>query len=70
MPRSPALLAGLPPNFVFREASPAVGHHGVGRLQWRSGPADGPVAVTGTDIAHFKGGLIHSLYVFLDPIGA
>ena len=65
-----ALLASLPPNFVFREASPAVGHHGVGRLQWRSGPADGPVAVTGTDVAHFDGGLIHSLYVFLDPTGA
>jgi hypothetical protein len=64
------LLANLPPDFVFRAAGPAVGHHGVGRLQWRTGPPNGPVAVTGTDVAHFEGGLIRSLYVFLDPTGA
>lgn len=65
-----ALLASLPPDFVFRAAGPAVGHHGVGRLQWRSGPPDGPVVVTGTDVAIFEGSLIRSLYVFLDPTGA
>jgi hypothetical protein len=65
-----ALLASLPPDFVFRAAGPAVGHHGVGRLQWRSGPPDGPVVVTGTDVALFEGSLIRSLYVFLDPTGA
>ncbi|MDN7177396.1 nuclear transport factor 2 family protein [Caballeronia sp. SEWSISQ10-4 2] len=65
-----ALLANLPPNFAFRAAGPAVGHHGIGRLQWRCGPLDGPVVVTGTDVALFEGGLIHSLYVFLDPTGA
>ncbi|MBY0504001.1 MAG: nuclear transport factor 2 family protein [Bryobacteraceae bacterium] len=65
-----ALLAGLPPHFVFSSAGQAVGHHRVGRLKWRSGPPDGPVAVTGMDVAHFEGGLIHSLYVFLDPAGA
>jgi len=65
-----ALLASLPLGFVFSAAAPAVGHHGVGRLQWRSGPPDGPVTVTGTDVAHFEGGLIRALYVFLDPIGA
>ena len=32
--------------------------------------ANGPVAVSGTDVAHFVSGRIHSLYVFLDPIGA
>ena len=31
-----ALLASLPANFAFT-AGPAVGHHGVGRLNWRSG---------------------------------
>jgi hypothetical protein len=28
------------------------------------------VAVTGTDVAHFEGDRIHSLYVFLDPPAA
>jgi hypothetical protein len=32
-------------------------------------PPDGPTAVTGTDVALFEGGLIRSLYVFLDPTG-
>lgn len=62
-----ALLATLPPDFVFRAVGPVVGHNGVGRLNWHAGPPDGPVAVTGTDIAHFEGGLIRSLHVFLDP---
>lgn len=62
-----ALLASLPPNFVFRALGPAIGHHNIGRLRWSSGPPDGAVAVTGMDVAHFEGGRIHSLYVFLDP---
>jgi len=61
------LLKGLPPGFVFHSIGPAIGHHNVGRLKWRSGPADGPPVVTGMDIAHFKGRLIHSLFVFLEP---
>ena len=65
-----ALLAGLPPNFVFTALGPAVGHHGMGRLRWRSGPPDGPAAVTGTDVARIEGGQIQSLHVFLDPAGA
>jgi SnoaL-like domain len=64
-----ALLSSLPPSFVFRALSPAIGHHGIGRLKWSSGPQGGPVAVTGMDIAHFENGRIHSLFVFLDPIG-
>ena len=64
------LLASLPSDFVFHAAGPAVGHHGGGRLQWRVGPPNGPVALTGTDVALFEGGLIRSLYVFLDPTGA
>lgn len=61
------LLASLPPHFAFTARGPALGHHGIGRLQWRAGPPDGPVAVTGMDIAHFEGGRIHSLYVFIEP---
>ncbi|HEV7301305.1 MAG TPA: nuclear transport factor 2 family protein [Tepidisphaeraceae bacterium] len=62
-----ALLAQLPPSFVFSATGTAVGHHEVARLHWRSGPAEGPVAVTGTDVAHFENGRIRSLHVFLDP---
>jgi hypothetical protein len=62
-----ALLSRLPPDFSFRATGPAVGHHGIGRLRWHAGPPNGPVAITGTDVAHFEGGRIHSLYVFLDP---
>jgi hypothetical protein len=65
-----ALLARLPPNFAFSAAGPAIGHHNIGRLKWRSGPPDGPVAVTGMDVAHFEQGRIHSLYVFLEPAAA
>ena len=64
------LLAHLPPNFVFSAAGPAIGHHNIGRLKWRSGPPEGPVAVTGMDVAHFEQGRIHSLYVFLEPAAA
>ena len=55
---------------VFNAAGPAIGHHNIGRLKWRSGPPDGPAAVTGMDVAHFEQGRIHSLYVFLEPADA
>jgi len=64
-----SLLASLPPNFVFTAIRPATGHHGIGRLPWSAGPAGGPIAVTGMDIAHFESGRIHSLFVFVDPPG-
>ena len=64
-----ALLSSLPPNFVFSAIGPAVGHHGIGRLRWQSGPPNGPVAVTGTDVARIEGGRIQTLHVFLDPAG-
>lgn len=60
------LLASMPPDFVFAALQPARGHHGVGRLRWRAGPADGPAAATGTDVAVVNGGVIQSLHVFLD----
>jgi hypothetical protein len=65
-----ALLANLPANFVFTANGAAVGHHGMGRLRWRSGPPNGPAAVTGTDVAQIEGGRIKTLHVFLDPPGA
>jgi hypothetical protein len=61
------LLSKLPPTFAFTPSGPAIGHHGVGRLFWNAGPPNGPFAVTGMDIAHFKDGRIQVLYVFLDP---
>lgn len=64
------LLANMPANFVFTAIGPAVGHHGMGRLRWKSGPPNGPVAVTGTDVAQIEGGRIKTLHVFLDPPGA
>ncbi len=64
-----ALLASLPPAFAFEPVGPAVGHHDAARLRWQSGPPNGPVAVTGTDVALFAGGKIETLYVFLDPAG-
>jgi hypothetical protein len=61
------LLSKLPPTFSFNAIAVAIGHHGVGRLLWRAGPPNGPPAVTGMDIAHFKDGRIERLFVFLDP---
>jgi len=64
------LLSSLPPNYVFTVIGPAVGHHDVARLRWQAGPRNGPVTVTGTDVARFEGGRIQVLHVFLDPTGA
>ncbi|MFN7101336.1 MAG: nuclear transport factor 2 family protein [Pseudorhizobium sp.] len=64
------LLAHLPPHFRFTAVRPATGHNGLGRLQWRAGPAGGPAVVTGTDVAHIGGGLIRTLHVFLDQADA
>lgn len=60
------VLEHLPQDYVFTAIRPALGHNGVGRLQWRAGPPGGHVAVTGTDVAHVEGGRIRTLHVFLD----
>jgi hypothetical protein len=57
----------LPPAFTFTSAGHAVGHNGAARLCWRAGPPDGPVAVTGIDVAFIENGRIKLLYVFVDP---
>lgn len=62
-----ALLANLPSDFVFTASGIAIGHNGIARLHWRAGPPNGPVAVTGTDVAHVENGRIKALYVFVDP---
>lgn len=61
------LLSTLPADFIFLATGPALGHHETGRLRWQAGPPAGPVAVNGMDIVHFRDGLIHSLYVFIEP---
>ncbi|WP_230206646.1 nuclear transport factor 2 family protein [Novosphingobium sp. Gsoil 351] len=61
------LLAKLPADFAFTATGPAMGHHGIGRLRWQAGPPNGPVAVSGMDIAHARDGRIHSLHVFIEP---
>ncbi len=61
------LLANLPGDFIFTADGPAIGHNGVGRLKWRSGPNADSAAVTGLDVAQVEGGRICALHVFLDP---
>ena len=61
------LLASLPPDFAFTAIGPALGHHGMGRLRWQAGPPNGPVAVSGMDVARFQDGRIRSLHVFIEP---
>lgn len=64
-----ALLEEFGPAFTFAPEAKAVGHHGLATLRWRAGPADGPVAVTGTDVAQIEDGRIARLWVLLNPAG-
>ena len=61
------LLDQFGPTFRFTPEGAAVGHHGLGSLRWQAGPAGGPVAVTGTDIAEIIDGRIARLWVLLNP---
>lgn len=61
------LLERFGPTFAFAADGAASGHHGLGVLRWRAGPAGGPVAVTGTDVAEIVDGRIARLWVLLDP---
>ena len=54
------------PGFVFRATGPSEVNHDLGRLQWHLGPAGGPPAVTGMDVAIFEHGRIRALYTCLD----
>lgn len=61
------LLAQFGPTFRFVPEANAVGHHGLGTLRWQAGPAEGPIVVTGTDVAELAGGRIARLWVLLNP---
>ncbi len=61
-----ALQASFPAEFEFSAVTPPARNHDVGRLFWRLGPPGSPPVVNGMDIAQFKDGRIHSLYVFLN----
>ena len=60
------LLEKFGPTFAFVPDGTAVGHHGMGYLRWHAGPSDGPVAVTGADVAELADGRIARLWVMLD----
>jgi len=62
-----SLLEQFGPAFRFQPEGDAMGHHGVGVLRWKAGPADGPVAVTGSDVAEMVDGKIARLWVLLTP---
>lgn len=61
------LLEQFGPDFAFVAIGKAIGHHGLARLSWHAGPRNGPVAVTGTDVAEVVDGRIARLWVLLDP---
>jgi hypothetical protein len=61
-----ALLKQFGPDFSFVAEGVAVGHHGLGYLKWRAGPANGPVIVSGVDVAEVSDGKIVRLWVLLD----
>jgi len=61
-----ALLEQFGPDFSFVADGIAVGHHGLGYLKWRAGPANGPVIVRGVDVVQVIDGKIVRLWVLLD----
>ncbi|WP_298961921.1 nuclear transport factor 2 family protein [uncultured Methylobacterium sp.] len=60
------LLEQFGPTFRFTPIGIAVGHHGLGSLQWQAGPEGGPVTVTGADVAEVVDGRIARLWVLLN----
>ena len=61
------LLEEFGSNFRFVPDGAATGHHGFGVLRWHAGPQDGPVTLTGSDVAEIVEGRITRLWVMLDP---
>lgn len=61
-----ALLEQFGADFSFAATGIAVGHHGLGYLKWQAGPANGPVVVSGVDVAEVSDGKITRLWVLLD----
>ena len=54
------------PGYVFTALGPPQAFHGVGRLAWSHGPAGGPPALAGQDVAAVRDGRLASLFTFLD----
>lgn len=65
-----ALQARLPAGTTFTPVGTALGHHDGAILKWRASAPGQQAHTTGTDVAFFKAGRIHRLYVFLDPARA
>ena len=61
-----ALLATLPPGFLFQASAPALGHHGLYVAPWRGGPADKPSMITGYDVIRFEGRQMKHVYVLIE----
>ena len=59
------LLEQFGPTFRFTPVGRAVGHHGLGVLNWEAGPDGGPSTVTGADAARIVDGRITHLWVLL-----
>jgi hypothetical protein len=55
------------PNFVFTERGEIVAYNGVGKLDWRFGPAGAEAIVTGSDVLVMKGDKIGAVYTFVNP---
>lgn len=60
------LFGGLPHTFIFRATDPVIGYSNIAQLKWNAGPQDGPVAISGIDIAYFEGNIIRSLSVIIE----
>lgn len=60
------LLEQFGPTFRFTPVGTAVGHHGLGSLQWQAGPNGGAIVVTGVDVAEVVNGRIARLWVLLN----
>ncbi|MGU3543562.1 nuclear transport factor 2 family protein [Methylobacterium sp. A52T] len=60
------LLEQFGPTFRFTPVGTAVGHHGLGSLQWQAGPDGGAIVVTGADVAEVVNGRIARLWVLLN----
>ncbi|TXN03741.1 nuclear transport factor 2 family protein [Methylobacterium sp. WL103] len=60
------LLEQFGPTFRFKPVGTAVGHHGLGSMQWQAGPDGRPIVVSGADVADVVDGRIARLWVLLN----
>ncbi|RKS79907.1 SnoaL-like protein [Motilibacter peucedani] len=64
--KAAAVLESAPADWVFRPSGAAQELGDLVKLDWSFGPAGGPAAVTGTDVAFVADGLINRMFTFLD----